>query len=262
MSIDNFDWWHPIQGFSEELDFHKPLIEDGSEYKNNSYGFRCDEFINDHKQKHILFSGCSVTYGNGLKKEEIWAYQVYNKINKKENCSGYFNIAFSGNNILNSILNIFKYCKKFGNPDTIFINLPNQNRFFNFDKDKKIYRIIQNKSLSDISNIETLTFYNYYLMLEQYCNSNSIKLFSFTWDGYDERNLNNEYESVNTAFKKYNFKTFYYINQNQMSDSLFSLKQNYNNKFFDIARDKLHRGIGAHMFWAEFIYNKYLEKNI
>ena len=84
MSIDNFNWFHPIQGFSEELDTHGIEKEDGSEYKINSHGYRCDEFTTNHKGKHVLFSGCSNTYGVGLKKEEVWAYKVYNKINKTE----------------------------------------------------------------------------------------------------------------------------------------------------------------------------------
>jgi len=264
MSTDSPAWWHPIQGFSEELDVKKTPKEDGSEYIVNSYGYRCDEFTTTHKEKHILFSGCSYTYGIGLKKEEVWAYQVYEKINKTEACSGYFNIGLSGNNIIQCIINIFKYCKKFGNPDLIFINLPIQNRFFDFNKDEKQYRIVENQSLSKIHHIEKLTFYNYYLMLEQYCISNNIKLFSFTWDNYDQhflnKNINKLYESVNVVFKNYNFKTFYYINEKEMLNYLFLLKQKDNNKFFDIARDNMHKGTGAHAYWSEFIYNKYLEK--
>ena len=265
MSIDNFNWWHTIQGFSEELDKHRIEDEDGSDYKVNSQSYRCDEFTTNHKGKHVLFSGCSNTYGVGLKKEEVWAYKVYNKINEIEKTSGYFNLGLGGNNIINSILNIFKYCKKFGNPDLIFINLPSQARFFNFKEDDQEYRIIENLGLSEIHHIEKLTFYNYYLMLEQYCNSNNIKLFSFTWDNYDQhflkKNIEKIYESVNTTFKKYNFKTFYYIDEEDMLNNLFFLKQKYDNEFFDTARDNKHRGTGAHTYWSNFIYNKYLEKN-
>jgi len=266
MSTDTFNWWHEIRGCSEKLDTGKVPFQDGSEYSVNSYNYRCDEFITTHKEKHVLFSGCSNTYGVGLKKEEVWAYKVYNKINETEGSSGYFNIGLSGNNIINSILNVFKYCKKFGNPDLIFINLPSQSRFFNFDENQKQYRIVENLSISKIHYIEKLTFYNYYLMLEQYCNSNNIKLFSFTWDNYDQHFLNKNtekiYESVNTTFKKYNFKTFYYINEEDMLNNLFFLKQKYDNKFFDIARDNKHKGTGAHIYWSDFIYNKYLESKV
>jgi hypothetical protein len=264
MSTDNFKWWHSIQGFSEELDTRMTPEEDGSKYIINSHGFRCDEFTNIHEKKHILFSGCSNTYGVGLKKEEIWPYKVYEKINKEEGCSGYFNIGLGGNNIINSILNIFKYCKKFGNPDIIFINFPCHSRFFDFDKDELVYRV---KSYSDFyANyyINKLTIYNYYFILEQYCKNNNIKLFSFTWSLHDQYYMNKKkkifIESTNDSFKKYNFKTFYYIDQNNLNDGLFLLKQKYDNPFFDIARDgNRHRGNGIHMYWTDFIYNKYLE---
>jgi hypothetical protein len=263
MSTNNFNWWHSIQGFSEELDSNKIPKEDGSDYNLNSDGYRCDEFIKTHINKHILFSGCSNTYGIGLKKEEVWAHRVYNNINELEGCSGYFNIGLSGNNIINSILNIFKYCKKFGNPNVIFINLPSQNRFFDFDKSENKYRIVENLTLSKTHSIEKLMFYNYYFMLEQYCNANNIKLFSFTWDIYDEYFIKNKtnkfYESVNTIFKKHNFKSFYYIDKHDMANNLFLLKKEHNNKFFDTARDKMHKGTGTHIYWSNFIYGKYLE---
>jgi hypothetical protein len=221
MSINNFDWWHPIQGFSEELDTQKLPLEDGSEYKVNSYAFRCDEFTTNHKGKHVLFSGCSNTYGIGLKKEEVWAYKVYKKINETEGSSGYFNVGVGGNNIINSILNIFKYCKKFGNPDVIFINLTNELRFFNYDETKKQYRVTNYKIFHDKYHIAKLINYNFYFMLEQYCKSNNIKLFSFSWNLYDEKILNKQknnhayttLECTNDSFKNYNFETFYHIDK-------------------------------------------------
>ena len=263
MSIDIFDWWIPIQGFSEELDNPEIPVEDGSKYKINSYGFRCDEFIKIHKKTHLLFSGCSNTYGIGLKKEETWAHQVYSKINEEKECSGYFNIAFSANNIINSILNIFKYCKKFGNPDIIFINFPSHSRFFNFNEKSLQYHIIDYKNFDQSYYINKLTVYNYYLILEQYCKTNNIKLFSFSWDIHDQYFFNKKkkiiFETTNDLFAKYNFKTFYYINPKNIFDEMFLLKEKHDNYFFDIARDNKHRGNGIHLYWSNFIYNKYLE---
>ena len=264
MSIDNFDWWHSIQGFSEELDTQELLVSDGSDCTVNSNTYRCDEFTKIHKGKHVLFLGCSNTYGVGLKKEEVWAYRVYNKINEAESSSGYFNIAVGGNNIINSILNIFKYCKKFGNPDTIFINLPCHSRFFDFQKETMTYKIKSYNDFYENYYINKLTIYNYYFMLEQYCKTNNIKLFSFTWNLYDKyyfnRNKKIFIKSTNETFKEYNFETFYYIEEDVLNNALFLLKQKYNNLFFDTARDKKHRGNGIHLYWENFIYNKYLEK--
>ena len=229
MYTDNFNWWHQIQGFSEELDTHKVPEEDGSNYRVNSYNFRCDEFTKTHKNKHVLFSGCSNTYGIGLKKEEVWAYKVYNKINETKSCSGYFNIGLKGNNAINSILNVFKYCKKFGNPDIIFINFPSHSRFFNFNAKDLQYMITDYNNFDQSYYINKLTIYNYYFILEQYCQTNNIKLFSFTWDTQDahylKKNKSQMFESTNNIFKSYNFKTFYYINEEEMLNSLFLLKQ-------------------------------------
>jgi hypothetical protein len=266
MSTDSFEWWHPIQAFSEELDVKKIPEEDGSEYIVNSYGYRCDEFIKIHKEKHILFSGCSNTYGIGLKKEEVWAYQVYEKINKTEACSGYFNLGLGANNIIQCIINIFKYCKKFGNPDSIFINLPSLQRFFDFETEKNEYRITNHTKFYNNYYINALTVYNYYFILEEYCRTNNIKLFCFTWDIDDNHAISKNNKryilSTQNKFKEYNFKTFFSINENNLNDNLFSLKNKYNNNFFDIARDKKHRGTGIHMFWSSFIYNKYLDLRI
>lgn len=264
MTTNDFDWWWPINGLSENFDTTQKEKEDGSEYKINSYGFRSDEFIDNHIGKHILFSGCSHTYGTGLKKEEVWAYNVYNKIKNIHDCSGYFNLGQGGSSISNCIINIFKYCKKFKNPDIIFINLPQHSRFFDFDKTTFQYRMTNHTKFNDMCYIAKLINYNYYLMLEQYCESNGIKLFSFSCDTYIKNTLNkntdNTLEITNNLFKKYNFKTFYAINENDMLNDLFLLKQKNNNIFFDIARDNQHRGTGQHLYWANFIYNKYLEK--
>jgi hypothetical protein len=265
MCTDDFSWWQPIQGFCQELDI-KPNLrpEDGSEYINNSYTYRSEEFTTTHKDKHVLFSGCSATYGVGLKQKEVWAYRVYNQINKTESCSGYFNIGVGGNNIVNSILNIFKYCKKFGNPNVIFINLPSHLRSFDFDEEIMVYKIIKYNDFNKNYQRDKLTIYNYYFMLEQYCKTNNIKLFSFTWslneDSYFNKNKKIVTESTNDIFKKYDFETFYFIEEEVLLNRLFIIKQQHDNDFFDIARDNKHLGNGIHRYWAEFIYDKYLEK--
>ena len=267
-----FNFWHQIRGFSPKLDdyyllktnidtiqkeelkiFGSTLSEDALNV--NSFNYRCDEFIKNHNKKHVLFSGCSYTFGTGLTKEETWANQVYKKLDKKYGCSGYFNLGLKGNNIYSSILNIFKYCRYYGNPEIIFINLPESRRFFGFDEKESKYKITYYNQADKNFYINKLIIYNTYLMLEQYCNSNNIKLFSFTYDYLNK----NGFECTNELFKNFNFKTFYYINEKTMLEELFLLKQNNEVKYFDIARDKRHRGTGWNIWWSNFIYNKYLE---
>ena len=77
----------------------------------NSNGYRSDEFIDEHKFKHIIFSGCSYTWGSGLLINEVWSKKVYDLILKNEKLSGYFNLGVPGSSIINQIIDIFKYCK-------------------------------------------------------------------------------------------------------------------------------------------------------
>lgn len=49
----------------------------GIAYNLNSDNFRSDEFIKKHKNKHILFAGCSNTFGEGVEYEKTWAYRLY-----------------------------------------------------------------------------------------------------------------------------------------------------------------------------------------
>ena len=224
-------------------------------YKLNNNNFRCDNFIENHNKKHVLFSGCSNTFGMGLKIEETWANKTYQKIKNESECSGYFNIGVPGNNIYNSILNIFKYCKYYGNPDIVFINLPEITRFFLFDEIDLKYKLTYYKKIDPLLYVNKLIIYNSYLMLEEYCKSNNIKLFSFTYDCLNK----NFFECTNEIFKNFNFNTFYYINYNKMLEELFLLKQDNEVKYFDIARDRGHPGTGWNIWWSNFIYNKYLE---
>lgn len=227
----------------------------------NSFGFRSDEFITNHSNKHILFSGCSNTFGVGLEKEEGWAWKTYQQINKKEACSGFFNIAVGGTGISHMVINIFKYCKKYGNPNVIFINLSNQNRFLNYEKDIKQYKIKFN-NMENFENIKLIN-YQYYFMLEQYCKSNNIELYSFTWDINHgiKVSVKDTDETTNFLFKEYSFNTFYFYDFKIMIDDLNNLHKDNNDKYFLVARDRMHQGTGYNTVWSNFIYNKYLRRN-
>ena len=87
-------------------------------------------------------------------------------------------------------------------------------------------------------------------MLEQYCKSHKIKLFSFSWSLETEN------------FMSFYFKdTFYKIHNNNMYEKIYKYKNKSNKDFLITARDGSHFGIGYNLYWANFIYNKYLESN-
>jgi hypothetical protein len=238
----------PIESFTE--DFY--AISKNNIKDVNSLNFRSDEFTNKHKGKHIVFSGCSNTFGVGLEKEELWAWKTYKKIIKNEECSGFFNLGVGGTGIMHMVINIFKYCKKYGNPDVIFINLSNQNRMFHYVTG---YYKLKFDDNDNEHNIKLLN-YQYYFMLEQYCNSNKIKLYSFTWDHHGFPG-----ENTNSLFKKYNFKTFYSYDLKILLENLKKLEEQTDDKYFMVARDGKHQGTGYHSFWSDFIYEKYVNDN-
>jgi hypothetical protein len=225
--------------------FHKKEI--------NLFNFRSDEFKKNHLGLHILFNGCSVSEGHGLLLEETWSKKLYNEINKKQSCSGYYNLSISGTSIMNQIILFFKYFKTYGNPDIIFYNITNSNRFYFYDPKKGYKSAFYSKESVPITN---LLSYQYYLMLEQYCKSNNIKLFSFTWTtiyaDYDKEYINimNQFES------------FYKINNKDLINFIFEYKEKNKNELFynyiEKARDNDHPGIGHNQYWANFMYDKYI----
>lgn len=250
---------NPTDAFTE--DFYAPHKNE----KNilNSFYFRSDEFTNNHDGKHIVFSGCSNTWGVGLKKEEGWAWKTYQKITEKERCSGFFNLGAGGTGIAHMVINIFKYCKKYGNPEVIFMNLSNQNRSFHYLDEIKGYSL----KFADPDRYEDIKLYNYqyYFMLEQYCRSNNILLYSFTWDtnGTVNSRITNKIieETTNSLFKKYKFETFYFYNFEDMVNDLNYLQSKTNDEYFMIARDGKHQGTGYNTIWSNFIYDKYAKDN-
>jgi hypothetical protein len=208
----------------------------------NNFYFRSDNFKNNHEGLHILFNGCSNTFGFGLHKNEMWSKIVYDKINPN---SGYFNLSVPATGIFDQITNFFKYFNTYGNPDLIFFNIPNLERFYQYKNNVVINSEYDQNSLPVLK----LLAYQYYLMLEQYCKSHNIKLFSFSWSYLTEN-----------AMLPYFKNTFYKIDSVDMHEKLYQYKNKLNNDYLISARDGDHPGTGYNLYWADFIYQKYVEK--
>jgi len=214
----------------------------------NKNGYRCDNFINNHDGLHLLFSGCSVSYGSGLEINEVWTNKVFTAVNKIKSCSGYFNLSFPGTGLINQIVDIFKYCSLYSKPNYIIINIPDLTRFYYYnDEYSEIGDAFYNLKDNNYSIIQLL-YYQYYLMLYEYCKSNNIRLITFTWA---ETQLESE------IFKKCNisnFDTFYYFNKKNMENFILEyVKNNKNDKYALKARDKDHFGTAYHEYWAQQI---------
>ena len=69
------------------------------EYKFNSRGFRCDEF-DAASDLPVLFLGCSITEGVGLRQHETWSYLLLEKIREKTNkVIPYWNLGLAASGI-------------------------------------------------------------------------------------------------------------------------------------------------------------------
>jgi hypothetical protein len=217
------------------------------EVEINNNGFRSNEFKTNHSEHHVLFMGCSVTWGSGLYWEETWSNKLYNKFLKDFNLSGYFNLGIPGDSIFSQIVYAFKYFKQYGNPNTIFFNMPEIKRFYAYSE---IDKSLTGAGISkDENKILNLLSYQYYYMFEQYCLSNSINLLSFSWAEY-------EFDAENSNIKE--FDTFFSINRKDLLShvDLYS-KANLKDKFSIVARDGIHFGTAYSEYWSNFMYEKY-----
>lgn len=99
----------------EDIPKH-PFTMDGIEYRFNKNGYRSPEFNSDID---LLISGCSFTYGVGVKQEDVWATLVGEKLKIK-----YANLAIPGNSVGKIVRDIYAYFKQFGHPKVIFCLFP------------------------------------------------------------------------------------------------------------------------------------------
>lgn len=246
----------------DNINSKKDVVEHLKKYNSdilqeeiNKFMFRSDDFIEKHDKFHVVFSGCSNTWGSGLLKEELWSYKTYKLITQDKKCSGYFNLGILGTSSSFIIINLFKYFKKYGNPNVIFINFPDSLRFFAYDNlNKKYYDAFYKK---DSKEMLDLISFNYYFMLEQYCKSNNIQLYSFSWTDVKEYFLF-PHEVLKVPFDS--FETYYKIDQNDIYNNLKKDKElNKDDKYLEFARDGMHPGTSFHNYWSKFIYDKYRE---
>ena len=258
LNMVKYPFENKLSGFSIDTPQH--------DKEKNLLLFRCDEFKKEQNGKHVLFTGCSVTQGVGLELEEVWAHKLYTKISENEKVSGYYNLGVPATGIFFIVSNLFKYFNSYGNPDAIFINLPDMLRFYSVEevgtKIKKPYvhedmvNILSNSIYHDqdwsseqdiLSYSRWVNYYDYVMMLESYCKTNNIKLFIFSYDG-----------ATNETFKKFELESFYDINPIYIIDQLIEYAaDNKVDEYFLTARDKMHEGHGLHEKWAEKMFEIY-----
>ena len=244
-------------------------------YNFNNELFRSDDFTNVHDGQHILFSGCSETEGAGANIEHAWSKILYDKISQKTKCSGFFNLARSGWGYSRIISNCLTYFKKYGNPDILFILLPNSGRNFRYNMEegsweyagkvpeayypknknnkkedyemtptqKKFYKTTTPQEYKE----EFVRFLYAWKIFIELCEAKNIKLIFSTWDLQDSVNLkganiSNNYVHIEKQELWSFVPNYYRINEISSMDKR--------------KRDG-HHGVITHAFWAECFYQAY-----
>ncbi len=205
-------------------------------YKSNNYGMRSDDFIRhaDGDKSHMLFSGCSVTFGDGVLLEHLWAYKLYEKLSESERLSGYYNLARNGATVTEILSQVLKYIELFGVPGRIIINLPENTR----DAENGLF------ATQGLANQEILSLYD---SLEKICDEHGSSLIIFSWD--ETRASRLDYV---LASKKY----FYTFKKRDRALHIFdfcdSNKDDKYSEFFLYAMDMVHPGIPEQDFYFNF----------
>jgi hypothetical protein len=240
----------------------------GYKASKNSLGYRSDEFKKEHEGKHILFAGCSETFGFGSVIEESWPYIVYNEIKNESDVSGYYNIGVPGAGFKEIIMEVIDYCDKYDNPDTIFILFPNLERYIWYidtfkDKEMNGYYgvcleenfkpkitgdqdlVVKKRKGSHSNNKEEYAnFVMMMRMLEVFCIKNNIDLFWSTWDVGELR--------ANLHSNKYNLKFYLPISLNR-EEIYHNIKVNN----IPFRKRDGHGGYAIHQFWAKQMLGAY-----
>jgi len=239
------------------LSYPEENIDSRVSYKTNNYGHRCDDFNVLNKNKtNILFAGCSATFGQGLPDKFRWSRRVYNSLTFDD--KGDFHcLGIMGASVEVLVTNIIKYCLEFGNPNIICISFSDFTRETLYDYDADMFRLQNHARYGDEDywkiTVESkdilyrllVKFKQFYSLLEAYCISHGIKLYSTSWDihtGNFGENLNlKTFKKIKTVKPEDIIKKIY-------DDPEYSDHQD----IFGIGTDKAHPGIVPNIMFADF----------
>jgi hypothetical protein len=225
-------------------------------YKYNKDFFRSDEFKNNHEKLHVVFSGCSCTEGLGENIERTWSYMLNQSINRQIKTSGYFNLGKGGNGWHKIISNHMNYVEKFGNPQLLFIILPNLMRNFvwlgdQWGYDQQLPMNVETYTLSDDEKSKMPTSEKYSIAFAEwvvawslfikFCETNGTRVLWSTWDEFDSINIKN------SGFFDNTFIDIAPIPESFLQEISGKIIMNDKNIF---ARDN-HPGYVTHKYWEK-----------
>ena len=109
------------------------LRNDDVTYDLNSYGFRCDDFVDiSDDESLVVFVGCSFTFGSAVRKQDTWAFKAHQEIERQSGKKiRYLNLGWPGTGLdyFARILLNFTSHFNFKKLDGIFCLCPSVRRF-------------------------------------------------------------------------------------------------------------------------------------
>jgi len=253
-SYQQEDGYHIVNTFAHEI-IAKGREDWPVEYKFNSELFRCDHFKTEHEGVHIVFSGCSVSEGIGIKQEDTWSYRLYKQISENNKVSGYFNLAHAGNGYHQIVGNFLEYVKRYGKPDVFVVLHPNIERQYKFLNEENLFSYqVQAQKLNEDRKTTPEEYFTSFAAwakvwenFVQICKTLNVELVWGSWDAIDQLNI-----------KKLGiFKDSFVKVQNHNSASeLSKLLIDFNLSDKDIYARDSHPGPVSHYMWANNFYDE------
>jgi hypothetical protein len=228
-------------------------------YRLNRDGFRSNHFDKlNPNNVHVLYGGCSWTFGEGLPEELTWTHLLTEKVKTlhegktvEEHNTGYM-----GSSVYQIFRNIMTFIRTYGTPDYVFLLLPDMARAIRYSEEfERFQKVYVSKHHLEIRNNKAQMSYtkNYVhedsiliaidLMkaLEDYCNAIGTKLLWSSWhyqelDLYARHPFNNFMDRSDRHFVQGRCKRFV------TKDSLPYYPNPDNLPYWETARDDNHPG--------------------
>lgn len=245
-------------------------------YRNNSHGFRSDEFDNDEEVK-ILYSGCSITEGIGLPVEHTWPsfFNIFlsQEIGKSVKL---FNTGLGGASIDAIIRTVYLTIKKgLLKPDVVLMLLPSISRSEIFYQDRngntQIYNFIatydkysdpQLRALHDAQIKNYLPVQRVHdtfkslLMLKEFLDSRKIPFYFQTWDStliHFDKGQADEFSNILKNHSPVELRK--HVSPTRMMLDLVKQTPKYGLPFKqNIGRDGMHPGPNTHWNYARELF--------
>lgn len=149
-------------------------------YGLNSINLRSDELVPVSSGTHIVFGGCSQTWGHGIeRKKDLWSYIVNQNF---KDSAGYYNLGRGGWNTSQIVADAIAYCNGFGMPKYMFLLFPEIDREVVTFLSKTTKETKLSKSESRYLNLlQTQSTFLSLMAIENFCAVNNITLRYSTW---------------------------------------------------------------------------------